>query len=465
MPPLFSAGFGEILDAIQKVVNVIENVAGIIEFAADAVDTATQQIADARRFVEKMQKGDWRTITEGVLRKVPGGNSLWNSTKAVLSTVSKIQYIAGISESQKSNSSNYSRDDSFTISFNSGSGSYVPPVKASYGNFAKKPGDPTLEKYGFAGWYADSTYQEAFDFETTEITKNITLYAKWAQTQATITFNSRQGSAVQPESVDIGQCIEAPVPPARQGYEFEYWCTDSIVSNQFNFSTPVTGDITLYARWKTVYAIIFNSNGGSAVLAQTVGVGGKAIYPIIPERENFLFGIWCSDYTLNTEYDFDFTVNRNITLYAKWTRISNNVTFDSNGGSAVSAQVVNIGGHAAAPPNPTKEGHAFQRWCSDAGLTQEFLFNSVQVNYPTTLYARWIMDVYTVQFEGNGGTNTPNQSVSFQELVVYPPVPTKAGALFLRWCSDEELSVEFDFSTPITGNITLYADWHGGASA
>ena len=465
MDPLFGSGFGNVLDKIQNVVNVIENVAGIIEFVADSVDTVTQQIVDVKRFIEKMENGDWKTITEEVLRQLPGGNSLWNSTKAVLSTVSKIQYLANISTSQTSGGSNYSRDDSFTVSFNSGSGTYIPPKKVSYGNFAKKPGDPALDKYGFAGWFTDNEYQEAFDFETMEITKNLTLYAKWTQTQATVTFNSRQGSAVQPETIDIGQCIEAPTPPARQGYEFEYWCTDSLVSNQFSFSTPITGDITLYARWKTVYAIAFNTNGGSAVPAQTVGIGGKAIYPIIPERENFLFGMWCSDHNLNTEYNFDSAVNSNLTLYAKWTRITNNITFDSNGGSAAPAQVVNIGGHAAAPPNPTKEGHTFQRWCSDAGLTQEFLFNSVQVNYPMTLYARWIMDVYTVQFEGNGGTETPSQSVSFQGLAIYPPVPTKAGALFLRWCSDEELTVEFDFSTPLTGNITLYADWHGGASA
>jgi hypothetical protein len=98
-----------------------------------------------------------------------------------------------------------------------------------------------------------------------------------------------------------------------------------------------------------------------------------------------------------------------------------------------------------------------------------------------TLYAKWIIGVYTVHFEGNGGSDTPDQAVNYQALAVYPPIPEKEGALFLRWrreitvenaeSEDEEETeeaetefVEFDFSTPITGDITLYAEWHEGAS-
>jgi len=55
-----------------------------------------------------------------------------------------------------------------------------------------------------------------------------------------------------------------------------------------------------------------------------------------------------------------------------------------------------------------------------------------------------------------------DQAVNYQALAIYPPIPTKTGALFSCWCSDEELETEFNFSTPITGNITLYAKWHEG---
>jgi len=462
-PPLFGEGFGEVLDKIQKVIAVIETVAEITEEAADAIDMLTQQIVNVKKFIEGLQNGSVLHNVESIMRKLPGGNSLWNATKSIMGTISKIQYLAGTSTSQ-TGGTNYSRDDSFSVSFNSNGGSYVAPVKAAYGNFAKKPGDPILAKYTFLGWH--TAQGELFDFEKTEITKNITLYAKWQQIQATVTFNSRQGSAVQPQTVNIGAVVVQPEsPPTRTGYAFEYWCTDSLATAKFDFLSVITGDIILYAKWRVVFTVAFNSNGGTLVQTQTVNTGEKIVYPLIPERENYLFGAWCADSTLNTVFNFNNPITGNITLYAKWTRITNNVTFNSNGGTPVQTQTVNIGGHAVKPPDPIKEGHTFQRWCSDEGLTQEFIFNTVSVNYPITLYAKFIINAYTVHFETNGGTETPDQSVNYQALLVYPPIPTKSGALFLRWCSDAEMTTEFNFSTPITGNITLFAKWHEGASA
>jgi hypothetical protein len=106
--------------------------------------------------------------------------------------------------------------------------------------------------------------------------------------------------------------------------------------------------------------------------------------------------MWCSDPALTAEYDFNSPVSGNTTLYAKWARISNNVTFESNGGSGVPRQAIGIGGVAVKPADPAREGYLFLRWCSDAGLTQEFLFASSPVNYPLTLYAKWEINVYLV---------------------------------------------------------------------
>jgi uncharacterized repeat protein (TIGR02543 family) len=457
------AGFDNILDGIQKVIAFIETIAEITEETANAIDTLIQQIIDVKKFVDKLQDGDWKKNTEVIMRKFPVGNSLWNAAKAVLDTADKIKDLPETLSSQTGGSTNYSRYDSFTVSFNSGGGSYVASERVAYGNCAKRPAaDPVLAKYRFLGWYTDPVEGELFEFATELITKNRTLYARWERVQATVTYNSRQGSAVLPVTVDIGETAVPPEPPARQGYVFEHWCTDMAATSEFNFAIPIIGDITLYARWRAAFTVSFNSNGGTPIPPQTVNTGEKIIYPLIPERKNYLFGIWCADSALNTEFNFDTPVSNNITLYAKWIRITNDVTFNSNGGSAVPAQTVNIGGKANKPPDPVKDGHTFQRWCSDEGLTQEFLFYSVSVNYPMTLYAKWLTDVYTVHFEPNGGAALPDQSVNYQALAIYPPVPTKPGALFLRWCSDEELETEFDFSAPITGNITLYAKWHEG---
>ncbi len=71
----------------------------------------------------------------------------------------------------------------------------------------------------------------------------------------------------------------------------------------------------------TSYTVTFNSNGGSAVTAQTVTAGGKATEPSpAPTKADSTFGGWYKEDTLTTAWNFSTdTVNANTTLYAKWT--------------------------------------------------------------------------------------------------------------------------------------------------
>ena len=64
-----------------------------------------------------------------------------------------------------------------------------------------------------------------------------------------------------------------------------------------------------------------------------------------------------------------------------------------------------------------------------------------------------------VSFETNGGSAVPLQFVNENDLARNPEDPTKPGNVFAGWFSDPELTKQFDFSTPITQNITLYAKW------
>ncbi len=67
------------------------------------------------------------------------------------------------------------------------------------------------------------------------------------------------------------------------------------------------------------YTVIFNTNGGSSVDAQTIQSGGKATKPSTsPTREGYYFIEWFSDSGLTTEYDFNTSVNADTTIYAKW---------------------------------------------------------------------------------------------------------------------------------------------------
>ena len=66
---------------------------------------------------------------------------------------------------------------------------------------------------------------------------------------------------------------------------------------------------------------------------------------------------------------------------------------------------------------------------------------------------------YTVTYEPNGGSTVPSQTVKYNETANKPADPTKSGYTFAGWYTEEKLTNKYDFATPVTGNITLYAKW------
>ena len=66
-----------------------------------------------------------------------------------------------------------------TVTFNSNGGTAVESVKVESGNVVDAPQAPTKEGFKFVGWYKEAELTNKFNFETTEINNDITLYAKW----------------------------------------------------------------------------------------------------------------------------------------------------------------------------------------------------------------------------------------------------------------------------------------------
>ena len=82
----------------------------------------------------------------------------------------------------------------------------------------------------------------------------------------------------------------------------------------------------------TVYAVTFDSDGGTDVAAQNVAAGGKATQPANPTKNGYTFGYWCVESADGThvEYDFDAPVNSNLELKAHWTVQSSGGTHHFN---------------------------------------------------------------------------------------------------------------------------------------
>ena len=103
--------------------------------------------------------------------------------------------------------------------------------------------------YTFSGWNEGTVNGQVVTF-TGSWTKGDKDPSKWA----TVTFNSNGGSAVASQTVKSSATATKPTNPTRSGYTFAGWYTDNEkFTTKYDFATPVTKNITLYAKWNTNY--------------------------------------------------------------------------------------------------------------------------------------------------------------------------------------------------------------------
>lgn len=100
-----------------------------------------------------------------------------------------------------------------------------------------------------------------------------TLFKLGAVESWTISFNSNGGSACDTKFVATadGKLVK-PADPTREGYTFGGWYTDEACTQAYDFSTPVTADLTLYAKW-TKNATNPGGNGGPGSNGSNGGTG------------------------------------------------------------------------------------------------------------------------------------------------------------------------------------------------
>ena len=108
---------------------------------------------------------------------------------------------------------------------------------------------PTVEGFTFDGWYADENRTIEFDF-TKPITSNTTVYAKWTANDYEVSFVTEHGDAPDSQNVPYNETADDPGKLTEEGYTFIGWYTDETYTKEFDFSTPITGDTKVYAKWE-----------------------------------------------------------------------------------------------------------------------------------------------------------------------------------------------------------------------
>ena len=357
----------------------------------------------------------------------------------------------------------------YTVTFDSKGGSEVKAVNIKKGGTITLPANPTKADFVFGGWFTDdNTFKNQFDAKI-PITADITLYAKWDVPEYTVTFDSKGGSEVKAVKVKKGGTITLPPDPTKTDFVFAGWFTDdNTFKNQFDAKTVITANLTLYAKWDVPeYTVTFNSKGGSEVKAVKVKKGGTITLPANPTKADFVFGGWFTDdNTFKNQFDAKTVITANLTLYAKWDVPEYTVTFNSKGGSAVNA-ITNVkkGSTIALPPNPTKADFVFAGWFTDDDTFKNQFDAKTVITANLTLYAKWDLPEYTVTFNSKGGSAVNAiTNVKKGSTITLPPNPTKDGFTFDGWYTDDNtFKNQFDATTPVTADITLYAKWYAVA--
>ena len=171
-------------------------------------------------------------------------------------------------------------------------------------------------------WWRTTTNTEYVTFEIA------VMPAEDIEDYYSVIFETNGGSAVETQVVEEGLTAVEPEEPIREGYSFSGWFSDEELTSTYDFETPVTADITLYAGWteltdeerRTEYYVTFMRNDETGEPLQTVIVnsGSTVGKPADPVRDGYQFTGWYTDTHGTEAFDFTAPVVSDVVLFAGW---------------------------------------------------------------------------------------------------------------------------------------------------
>ena len=226
----------------------------------------------------------------------------------------------------------WSEDEQYRLMFDANGGSTAESERSI------RPGDvvgelpaAVYDKHEFNGWWTAKTGGTQWTAETVfDLHADTTLYAHWARTEFTLTFDARGGtSSFTTKEVTLGQTVgELPTcDRSSSAYEFMGWFDAVYGGTNWTSSTVFdrTSDTTLYAHWGVdpdfERELILDANGGTVsptsitcIYGLTIGIMPK------PERPGKIFKGWYTATSGGTRYEdgtvCDWTGTK--TVYARW---------------------------------------------------------------------------------------------------------------------------------------------------
>lgn len=146
-----------------------------------------------------------------------------------------------------------------------------------------------------------------------------------------LNYDANGGSGAPDSEVNCtGNFTVSDTVPTREGYVFAGWNTapDGSGTNCAAGSGIERSEdslaLTLYAQWNKLVTVSFDlcGHGGANIPSQTFVSGNKASEPTAPQEDGWVFGGWYTEKGCQYRFSFDSAVTSDITLYAKWDRVT-----------------------------------------------------------------------------------------------------------------------------------------------
>lgn len=291
-----------------------------------------------------------------------------------------------------------------TIAFNENhKGGTTSRIKQEFDAKYILPTNPERTGYVFLGWFTESDNNSGDKIESGDIVKvpkeqdderevQKTLYAHWEAIIYRVSFDSNGGSAIESINVTYDDIKENLPVPTFEGYKFEGWYTEREGGSKKETIEKTLNDMTLYAHWTRIkYTIRFDNNDKSGNFTEIEEeYGSNYRLPTQPSRTGYTFSGWWTDASTGDKITSDQTVDvtEDVTLYAHWTANTYQVSFDSNGGSAIAPIDVTYDGTYETLPDATRYGYNFDGWYTESGTKIEKTAR-VDITDNMTLYAHW----------------------------------------------------------------------------
>lgn len=301
-----------------------------------------------------------------------------NAIDRVVTQISKGNYVnfkevgmieyryASLSESEKNKVNNYKelQDIYCTVSFVI-SDSEVIDIKVPRGSIAHEPFFKISDDKSFTRWETKSS--GVWNIWEDAVTEDITLIAKYEQT-VKVSFDSNGGSSVNPIYVGKGEVMGYVFEPQRAGYTFAGWFSGD--TEYVPQHTKISSDVTLKAKWLGNHTISFDSNGGSKVDTKMQVTTGMEIGKLpTTSRSGYTFLGWYSGDTKYTD-GMTYSVDKDITLKAKWGENSSSTISTSKG---VTATGVFPGNVKISTVVPYEFGSTVLKIKQSAGVSLDFI--------------------------------------------------------------------------------------------